>query len=782
MLLPSASEAFLARHEKHSTYYDAVACVLSGLLPLKHSLFDIKIWGVVQAKDISNMVYSLPSISFNLAPVTNTVVSARLQSLHGAVSSTSRNSSLKTMAQSTSNHSTHVRIVGFLGLLYMCGGVVSSFLYITVSKDSLTNDFLWRGFGDSNTHSFLSNWFNANLQLLSSSTAHTMQINDPRHGLFATTNNVTQESVLSSALYATAIQDQVNSLNNVIQGLRVMDSCNLPWIATAYCYADFDQRWHMAYSTQRQQRCLAEATNGAVYMEAMLRNANWPTLTRCWGTALETAVFSGIRGTNGGTAWVQSLQSTSLSMVDEVAYWQAHHITRFATQWQNYKLLGVTETFVVANAMGTSFPITLKRTDSSFHLSAATSFKMYWSFANDLLQVGTNGSSLSGMSLVQQTRNYAYTNSTLQNAMMAGGAVLASPMDPALYLLSITLGPFGVVDMKRVAVPDGLLDLYRAMSQFLKTKLSSSAAIQQAYWSMYALYYLTPHPQAWDRMKFYGGDINCGLNFGGYWRVPFQFFSRNGICAIYLRDYLSPYTHHVLMSIVATGSQAINATTQLNIGRRDPNHAAGIAAVLNTTLGFLKDYFAPMELAQFDALSHDVQATLRDTIGLELMQYWSSDDVNYNLTRVNIFDPTESDWHFFSWFYLFEWVEGKREVVSFQGDLGTITTLSSVQNLDERPVNAQEIPHNVSTYFLVAIEYITVVLFAVGCLVVVSIVASHGYIEGTNMFSFGLVAGHVWVGRPLVLLRGFVAICLLSTSTLTLTQPYAGLVSFFASP
>ncbi|KAF0709156.1 Aste57867_6070 [Aphanomyces stellatus] len=50
------------------------------------------------------------------------------------------------------------------------------------------------------------------------------------------------------------------------------------------------------------------------------------------------------------------------------------------------------------------------------------------------------------------------------------------------------------------------------------------------------------------------------------------------------------------------------------------------------------------------------------------------------------------------------------------------------------------------------------------------------------MFSFGLVAGHVWVGRPLVLLRGFVAICLLSTSTLTLTQPYAGLVSFFASP
>ncbi|KAF0713872.1 Aste57867_4178 [Aphanomyces stellatus] len=363
-----------------------------------------------------------------------------------------------------------------------------------------------------------------------------MQINDPRHGLFATTNNVTQESVLSSALYATAIQDQVNSLNNVIQGLRVMDSCNLPWIATAYCYADFDQRWHMAYSTQRQQRCLAEATNGAVYMEAMLRNANWPTLTRCWGTALETAVFSGIRGTNGGTAWVQSLQSTSLSMVDEVAYWQAHHITRFATQWQNYKLLGVTETFVVANAMGTSFPITLKRTDSSFHLSAATSFKMYWSFANDLLQVGTNGSSLSGMSLVQQTRNYAYTNSTLQNAMMAGGAVLASPMDPALYLLSITLGPFGVVDMKRVAVPDGLLDLYRAMSRFLNSKLSSSDAIQQAYWPIHALFYLKPQPQAWDTLNLYGGDINCGLNYGAgnYWNAPFQFFSRNGLCVSFV--------------------------------------------------------------------------------------------------------------------------------------------------------------------------------------------------------------------------------------------------------
>ncbi|KAF0707520.1 hypothetical protein As57867_006580, partial [Aphanomyces stellatus] len=92
----------------------------------------------------------------------------------------------------------------------------------------------------------------------------------------------------------------------------------------------------------------------------------------------------------------------------------------------------------------------------------------------------------------------------------------------------------------------------------------------------------------------------------------------------------------------------MNSTTQRNVADRDPTHAALLATMLNTTLDFVAAFLTPIERTQFDSPSQNVQATLRDNINLEVMQYWSSDGVNYNLTRVNIFDPTESDWHFFS--------------------------------------------------------------------------------------------------------------------------------------
>ncbi|KAF0698966.1 Aste57867_10457 [Aphanomyces stellatus] len=609
-----------------------------------------------------------------------------------------------------------------------------------------------------------------------------MQINDPSYGEYATTNNATQASVFSSALYAIAIQDEVNTLPNVVQGIRAMDSCNLPWIATAYCYADFGQRWPMAYSTRRQQRCQAEIDNGAVYLEAILRNADWPSLSKCWGAALETAILSGIRGSNTGNAWITSVQSNSLSVEGEVKFWQAQKITRFTTQWQNYKKLGVTESFIVANAMGVDYPLTLKRSNSTFHVSAATSFKMYWSLATDLTQVMTNGSTLSGLSLLQNTPTYAYANTTLQSVMLQGKVALVPPLDPSLAVFASTIGPFGVVDLKRVSTPQSLRDLYRSMSQFIMTKLSSSDVIQQAFWSIYVLSFFTPQPQAWDTFSLWGGDINCGLNYGGSFSTPFQFFSSNGVCGNYLTDYTSPYTQNVLMAILASGSYNMNAKTQTAISNRDSTHHAAIATILNSSTGFLNQYFTQTELSRFQPTAQMVKSTIRDVVKLELFHYLSYDNVNYNLSRVNLFSPAEPDFEYFSWLYLFEWVEGKREVVSFQGDLDTITTLSTVQNFDERPANQQEIPRNVSFYFLTLIEYITIVLFGVGCLVCIYIVSSHGYIEGSNMISFGLVAGHVWIGRPLILLRGFTAICLLSTSSLNLTHPRSGLVSYFDAP
>ncbi|KAF0698965.1 Aste57867_10456 [Aphanomyces stellatus] len=760
VLLTSAADAYLSRHELHETYFDAAACVMCGILPLRKRLFDTKLWVFFQAPCVGRMMYSLPLVTLGSA---KTSLSPQTAILNRASATKKVKSNFR------------IRAVGLLGLGYMACGVVSSFLYLAVSKESLANDFFWLGFNDTNTQSFLTNWFNRNLQFLRPTPQ--MQIDNANNSYYTGANNASQVNILSSALYAIAIQDEVNSLENVVQGLRTMDSCNLPWIATAYCFADFNQQWPMAYSAHRQNRCEAEDNNGAVYLEAVLRNANWAELSKCWGDALEIAVFSAVRGTNTGNGWIESVKTNALSVADEVAFWRNHNITRFTTQWQNYKKLGVTEMFLVSNALGVDYPLTLKKSNSSFQLTAATSFKMYWSFANDLTQVTKNAS---GTSLLQQSSTFLYANTTLQAVMLQGSTVLTSPLDPALALFNGVVGPFGVVDLKRVPIPQLLGDLYHSMSQFIMTKLSSSDVIQRAFWSIYVLAFFTPQPQAWDNLNLWGGDINCGRNYGGSFSTPFQFFSSNGLCGNYLTEYTSPYTQNVIMAIIT--SVNMSAATQLAISNRDVTHKKAVAALLNQSVDFLTRFFTPTEKSQYYGTSQDVQSLVRDQVKLELVHYLTYDNVNYNMSRVNVFARTEPDFAFFSWLYLFEWVEGKREVVSFQGDLDTITTLSTIQNFDERPVNQQEIPVNVSFYFLTLIQYITAVLFGVGCLVCFYILTSRGFIEGSNMVGFGLVAGHVWIGRPLVLLRGLTAIALLSTSSLHLIEPRTGLLAQFSSP
>ncbi|KAF0698948.1 hypothetical protein As57867_010399, partial [Aphanomyces stellatus] len=766
IVLSSTASAFLRPHATDPMHVDAVACVMSGLVPLvgRSKLFDIKNWILFHATPAGQrMTYVLAPAAFTIRPV-----------------EVPRRQSLRLDGNSNPNATTHIRSVGCFGLVYMTTAVVMSFLFLSLSRRTLVNDFLWTGFAATNTQSFLSNWFNVHLQLQPSMPA--FEINDPRFGLLASTNNVSDNTVLSSGLYATLVQDEANSLQNVVQGLRAMDSCHLPWITTAYCFADFSQRWPMAYSTRRQQRCHAEINNGAVYLEAILRNANWPTFSKCWGTSLEIAIFSAVRGSNAGNAWITSVLSNGLSLDGEVAFWAAQHITRFTTQWQNYKQLGVTEIFVVANALGLAYPLTLKKSNSSFHVSATTSFKMYWSLANDLIQVTANGSALCGKQLIQLSPKYAYANTTLQSIMMQGSTVLTAPLDPALAIFSETVGPFGVVDLKRVAVPASLRQLVASMTGFLMAKLSTSDAIQQAFWAIYTMYKFLPQPQAWDNAILWGGDINCGLNFGGSMTTPLQYFSFHGICGNFLGDFTNVYTQHIVYSLLVSESLLTNPTRWPAVSVRDVTDQAAILTAINITAGFMLLYMPSTELTQFADAAQAVKGMLRDTMQLELIQYLTYDNVHYNLSRVNIYAPSEVDFEFFSWLCLWEWVEGKREVVSFQGDLDTITTLSTIQNFDRRSINPDEIPRNVSLYFLAIIQYISIVLCGVGCAACVYIVASHGYIEGINMMSFSLVAGHVWIGRPLMLIRGLTAISFLSTAKLNLISPRANLVAYFTSP
>ncbi|CAK5223730.1 unnamed protein product, partial [Aphanomyces euteiches] len=54
----------------------------------------------------------------------------------------------------------------------------------------------------------------------------------------------------------------------------------------------------------------------------------------------------------------------------------------------------------------------------------------------------------------------------------------------------------------------------------------------------------------------------------------------------------------------------------------------------------------------------------------------SLDDSSSILLRRQILGSTVQEWDFFGWLYAYEWVQGYREVVSFEGDAGVISIIS----------------------------------------------------------------------------------------------------------
>ncbi|KAF0688420.1 Aste57867_19936 [Aphanomyces stellatus] len=761
--LTSSSEAFLFSIPNK---LDVAACVLSGLIPFRNHLFDIKNWTMIATDHITDQAYDL------FSAVT------KAQSSGSALASIRE---LNTFQNHQTLSSSTIRWIGAVGLIYMGGAIVTSFVYLFASKAYFDNDFLWLGFSDTNTQAFLVNWFNVQLQMANSTSS--FQVDNSAYGDYATTNNITQYNVFSSALYAIRIQDEANTLSNVVQGLRAMDSCNTPWISTAYCFADFGRRWPMAFSAERQERCeRKDVDNGAMYLETILRNVNWPSLSVCWGSALESAVFDPIRITNVGASWVNAMKTfNSRTINDEVHEWQGHGITRFTTLWQNYKSLGITESFLISNYAGHGSALTLKKSNSSFHLTSSTAFKMCSPFANYLTTINSNNSVLSDQSLIRTSSSFAFLNATTEDIFLAT-EILTAPLDPLFVIFQRTIGPYGVVDIKRVAVPQNLRNLYHAMRMFLLSKLSSCDDIQSDFWAMYTQYFFFPQPSAWDSPALmWDGDINCGLDSGGYSTFPLEYFSSTGLCGHILWDYMKPLTQNLWMAFLAMGFNApINAT---GVSSRDKAHQNIAYNAIVGSLSLMLKYMSPDELSQFNALATSVKTMIRDSISLELIQYLSVDGgSSFYFSRVNFFAPTESDFEFFAWLYLLEWVEGKREVISIEGALDTLVTISTTKPLVQELTNATEIPLNVGRFFYAIIFYITTVLFGVGCLVTIYIISCRGYIDGINVISFNYVAGHVWIGRPLMLLRSLTSVALLSTSELNLIAPRAALTSYFQSP
>ncbi|OQR95176.1 hypothetical protein ACHHYP_00239 [Achlya hypogyna] len=770
ILLSGAAAAFLTPTSVHEGTHalDKVACGLAGILPFRFRglgyVFLLRSW-VVMADTTTPGRDAVELEGPCLGPVPppprrNTVTLAT-----------------SPVAQLVGKVSTWTRLVRATALVYMLSSIGGSVSYFAVAEVNLANDLFWPNFNVTGAHTFFATWLNEQLVLGLNDTAITL--NSPSISLLGPFA-ATPATITAVNNYGAWLQhNELNTVEAAIAGLRVSDACVAPWIFTQYCYLDFKQAWPMAYSARRQMRCQSMVANGAVFLEAVLRNVDWGDWIACWGDAFAVAFGNEIQTTSLGRAWLHEVATTRLPLADEATYWRAQGIQSFDMQWQNYKRIGATNRYSITNAIGFAYPMQLLAIDSAFRIDQETSFKMYWSLANDLATVGSNTSRIGGASLLRNSAHFAFANCSLQSVMVANGT-LSSPLDNGLVLVASAIGPFGVTDMVYVGVPPLVSSVVRTLLALTRSALVDAGA-QAAFAAIAPLGASYPIPKAWGGPNYlaFGSNPLCPAMAVG------KGIYRGGLINLLTYDYpcsttmpinsrVIPSRQHYITSAVLSGIVATPATLDYSsLCSYDPAYLTKCLDYLNKTVDFVALYMMSAVDMAAAAAAHSAALDL----GIEFMLYTERNG-SLALLHTKVLDPADPGFHYFGWTYLYDWVLGFREVVAFQGDSGTLTLITDLEPALAQQVDAGQMTQDFARYCRAAVWYVTCVMIVVAAVALGYTLQSRGQLQGLNLFELCRVGGIVWVGRPLLLLRSLTALCVLSTGSLELV--FSGNLSRFA--
>ncbi|OQR91486.1 hypothetical protein THRCLA_08974, partial [Thraustotheca clavata] len=768
LLLPGAATAFLTpvTNQGKSQRLDKAACIMAGLFPFEyhnHSyLMVLKSWLII--KDVVYNGHEIALTSPALSLGSSSVIPSIPSSYH-----------YKTRISKTVHalHQAWSEILIVVGFLYILVSIGTSASYFEVSKVYLANDLFWPNFNMSSYHAFIATWLNEQLVLGLDKTQ--IQLNNQSINLLGTFN-ASLPTIITPNNYANLLQHRsLNTITQAINALRNSDAQQLPWISTAYCYLDFSQHWEMAYSSLRQIRCKSMLSNGAIFLEAVLRNVDWSDWSNNWGDAFRIGFKNELVRTIQGQQWLNNVMSTDTNVVEEKAYWLQHGISIFDVQWQNYKRIGVANSYTIMNAYGLQYPMLLTTLKGSFRLDQQSTFKAYWALANDLAAIVSNSSGIGGSSLLRTSPQFAFQNTSLENILYTYG-VLTAPLS-CLALTRSNIGPFGVIDLIYIPPPPSLMVYIRTMQDTTRSAISNTTA-QKLYYSITPLASSYPVPKVWltPNYPIYGGSPLCQEH-------ATELNATTGLSSIFSYDYscvvsplsrVTPTRQHLITSAILSGIAFKNGSNAIAKGcKSDPTYYSSCLVYLNQTTNFVQTFMADVDPSTAMKVHQDTMQ-----LDISFMIFTKiKPSTSFVMLQTKVIDPNDPEFWFFGWTYLYDWVLGFREVVSIQGDYGNMTLLTELEPPLAQPVQAWQNSSNAARYCQIAVWYVTCVMILVATLVSCYLVLARGYVQGLNMFELCRVGGIIWVGRPLLFLRGLTALCMLSTGTIELV--YSGYLTYF---
>ncbi|CAK4664147.1 unnamed protein product [Aphanomyces euteiches] len=651
----------------------------------------------------------------------------------------------------------------FLGFAVVLSSLVGSYFYMFITTaQAMANDFYWADFNSTGTHAYLANVLNKHLML---NRSQSIALDDAAIADIQSDYSSMDNSILFSDSSARRVMsNEMTALPIAIANLRRMDPCKMPWMFTQYCWVDFAKEWEMANSKRRQERCRVDMDNGAVYLDSVLRNTrSWSELESCWGDSLDVAIFQALRETKEGTAWLAQVRSVSTSVAAESAHWSSHGLTRFALQWQNYKLLGISDEMQIQNALGTRNPLTLSFIEPTYRLEHETSRKMYWSLASDLSEIESNLTMISKGSLIRSSGHFAFENVAMEQVLMEN-LTLANPLTPGFAAFQATIGPFGSVDMKYISYE---IDLPSAAASIVGIAIFQSggttsvpvAATEKLHLAISIRLAGRQHCNKWRKYPVWKRSVDsASVN---------RYFSVSSVCSNYFMEYLKPDEFMLVFGLL--GLRAMERLSTDDIAQLcswDVDREINCVDIYAASIEFLGNYSHLVSPLEGPAREAYIDAIALNITTIQFIM----NETTPELYQRQLLTLEDSAWMFYGWCYMYDWVVGNREVVSFQGDVSTVTTISSYKEKMSLKPDPSEIPRDFSYLVQFSIKFVTALSIGLGSWIAVYTLIERGQIEGYNLFRLNRLVGLVWTGRLFIFIRSISAVILLSTLKVSMVK------------
>ncbi|KAF0719092.1 Aste57867_1289 [Aphanomyces stellatus] len=667
--------------------------------------------------------------------------------------------------------STRQRLQVVLGLVYIVVSLACGAWYVMLLFPNVSNDHYLAHYNVSDFEVFLIDIVNVKLQQHAQDTAtssDSMDLLSSDAVLPKSYAGLVVQPSFESTYARRVLYSELNTLPWAIENIRNTSHAMTRSIYANYCWVDFDRRWDITHTMARSKRCHARYTDDAAkYLETLFRNIDWTAFLALNSGAWTIAIGNALLESDAGVQWLADRphDAMRLPIPDEVAFLHSINLTRYVLQYQNAYYNGLAESITLKNTLGLRETIPVKAVSEAW--GPWTTVILSWNFRNDLYILSSYNASLVRNSEYYFANNQCGLTYGLDISAMYGFLNASGEYETQTNIFYTLVGPFGSVDTTYVPLPRSFASFYALFMTMLfdfvwstPTALTSFQTIANVEFNPLPPNFVGPN------LMYYGGNILCLYNPST--SFPQAQYNFDDTCSATAPFQITATNKAILFALFATGASNIDAICTFQT-----NSDATACQTLTQSHSFLTLLTDNVPLS---TLSELLPSVMRELPAAEFVQYAQNATTNDWLLLRQPLLISNPIWAFYGWVSLFDWVEGKREVIQLEGDIDAIILMSDVTlplHLVDNSNRSDSHGLQGNELLFYAVAYTSVVASLVGVTIVCYSMRANLNVAWRHLIMFNRVACSVWIGRPLLLLRGLTAMLLLSTAQTMLVMDHS---------